>query len=50
MDWIKKKEFFIQWYDGEDSGKKKVDSSIRIFDNNEEIKFPDYLVKAVHYE
>lgn len=46
----KKKEFFTQWYDGEDSGKKKVDSAIRIFDNNEEIKFPDYLTKAVQYE
>ncbi|MEY8870097.1 ATP-dependent endonuclease [Meridianimaribacter flavus] len=45
-----KKKFFIEWYEGEDSGKKKVDSAIRIFESDEDIKFPDYLVKAVEYE
>jgi len=46
----KKQQFFKQWYEGEDSGKKKVDSAIRIFDSDEDIKFPDYLITAVQYD
>jgi predicted ATP-dependent endonuclease of OLD family len=46
----KKKPFFKQWIEGEETGKKKLDSAIRIFDSKKEIKFPDYLIKAVQYE
>jgi len=45
-----KKVFFREWFEGEDSGKKKVDSAIRIFDSDEKINFPDYLINAVKYE
>ena len=50
LDLDKKKQFLNDWFKGEDTGKKKVDSAIRIFESNEKIKFPDYLEKAVKYE
>lgn len=47
---IDKKQFLIEWFKGEESGKKKVDSAIRIFESDEKIEYPEYLEKAVHYE
>jgi putative ATP-dependent endonuclease of OLD family len=44
-----KSDFFNKWFAG-DSGKKKVDSAIRIFDSSEAIGFPDYMMKAVTFD
>lgn len=56
--YIKKKrienkvEFFRSWYaaDGKNHGSRKVDSAVRIFDSDESIKYPDYLVKALKFD
>lgn len=47
-----KQEFLINWYggDGENFGGKKVDTAIRIFDSEEVIKYPDYLVEALSFD
>jgi len=45
-----KKTYLRSWFAGEEAGKKKVDSAIRIFDSEEEIKYPKYLVEAVKFE
>jgi len=45
-----KMEFFKGWYDDKNSGSKKVDSAIRIFDSEQNIKFPEYLEKAVDFD
>jgi len=50
MDFDSKKQFLIDWFKGKDTGKRKVDSAIKIFESTEKIKFPNYLKKAVHYE
>jgi len=44
-----KKAYLKKWFAGEKAGDKKVDSAIRIFDSEEKIKYPDYLVKAVNF-
>ena len=44
-----KRKFFEEWYAEKDSGKKKVDSAIRIFDSPDPISFPEYLTKAVTF-
>lgn len=53
-DLDKKKEFFIAVYIGEkgdkNNGSKKVDSAIRIFDSEDTIKYPDYLVRALKFD
>ena len=41
-----KRAFMNSWYD---TGKKKVDSAIRIFDTSETIAYPEYLTKAVTF-
>jgi len=45
-----KKTFFKKWYSDEKSGSKKVDSAIRIFEDNSDIRFPDYLKEAVKFD
>jgi len=45
-----KKKYLTNWFGGKNSGSKKVDSAIRIFDSQEEIKYPEYLVRAVEFE
>jgi len=45
-----KKTYLRNWFAGEKAGGKKVDSAIRIFDSDKDIKYPDYLVKAVEFE
>lgn len=45
-----KKEFLKDWFKGEKTGGRKVDSAMRIFENNEEITFPDYLLDAVNFD
>lgn len=45
-----KKAFFKDWYGDEKSGSKKVDSAIRIFESDKDIKFPEYLEKAVYFD
>jgi hypothetical protein len=49
-DLMAKKEFFKNWYSGKDTGSKKVDSAIRIFDSDKDIIFPEYLTKAVQFD
>lgn len=44
-----KKAYLKNWFVGEKAGGKKVDSAIRIFDSEEEINYPEYLVKAVDF-
>lgn len=44
-----RKVFLKSWFDGKDSGGKKVDSAIRIFDSEENIAYPEYLTKAVEF-
>ncbi|MEZ9600610.1 ATP-dependent endonuclease [Vibrio sp. 10N.286.46.A8] len=50
----KQKEFFIAVYVGENgdknNGSKKVDSAIRIFDSQEDIQYPEYLVEALKFD
>lgn len=41
-----KRAFMNSWHD---TGKKKVDSAIRIFDTSETISYPEYLTKAVTF-
>jgi putative ATP-dependent endonuclease of the OLD family len=49
VDFHKKKAFFEEWYAPKNSGSKKVDSAIRIFDSSVAINYPDYLRKAVSF-
>jgi putative ATP-dependent endonuclease of OLD family len=41
-----KQSFLKEWYSG-NSGSKKVDSAMRLFETAETILYPDYLLKAV---
>lgn len=45
-----KKEFMKDWFKGEKRGGRKVDAAMRVFESNEEIIFPDYLVDAVSFD
>jgi len=45
-----KTTFLRDWFAGENTGGKKVDSAIRVFDSSEEINYPDYLVEAVEFD
>ncbi len=46
-----KVRFLKKWYADEGgAGKKKVDSSIRIFESENKIKYPDFLQKALRFE
>lgn len=45
-----KKDFLKDWFKGEKTGGRKVDSAMRIFDSNEAIVFPDYLLQAVNFD
>ncbi len=45
-----KKIFLRDWFGGQNSGGKKVDSAIRIFDSDKNIRFPEYLIKAVEFD
>ena len=49
-DLNERKEFLRDWFGGKDSGGKKVDSAIRIFDSDKTITFPEYLIKAVQFD
>lgn len=49
-DLADKKAFLKDWFDGSDSGGKKVDSAIRIFDSGEDISYPKYLQEAVQFD
>jgi len=49
-DLNERKEFLRDWFGGKDSGGKKVDSAIRIFDSDKKITFPEYLIKAVQFD
>lgn len=53
-DLNKKKASFVAVYVGEkgdkNHGSKKVDSAIRIFDSEEKIQYPDYLVEALTFD
>lgn len=46
---VEKKKFLLDWFKGDGSGRKKVDSAIRIFDSELKIKFPKFLKRAVDY-
>jgi putative ATP-dependent endonuclease of OLD family len=45
-----KTKYLKKWFGGQKSGNKKVDSAIRIFDSEEDIKYPDYLIEAVEFD
>ncbi len=45
-----KKTYLRSWFAGGKAGRKKVDSAIRIFDSDEDVKYPEYLVKAVKFD
>ena len=45
-----RKAFLKDWYGIKKSGKRKVDSAIRIFDSKEDIRFPDYLTKTIEFD
>jgi predicted ATP-dependent endonuclease of OLD family len=49
ISWEEKKEYFENWYSGESTGSKKVDSAIRIFESEVDITFPEYLVEAIDF-
>ncbi|MCI5146589.1 MAG: ATP-dependent endonuclease, partial [Candidatus Electrothrix sp. AR3] len=49
-DLANRKAYLRNWFAGEKSGGKKVDSAIRIFDSDKKIKYPQYLVKAVTFD
>lgn len=44
-----KKVFFAHWYGVDNSGSRKVDSAMRIFDSAATINYPDYLKEAVKF-
>lgn len=44
------KTFLKNWFDNKDSGSKKVDSAIRIFDSAKVITYPKYLIEAVKFD
>lgn len=48
-DLVARRKFLIDWFAGSKSGGKKVDSAIRAFDSNVEIKYPEYLEKALSF-
>ncbi len=45
-----KQGFLLDWFQTESSGKKKVDSAIRIFESDKKINFPEYLTNAIDFE
>ena len=47
-----KKDFLRSWYggDGENFGARKVDTAIRIFESEEGIEYPDYLIEALSFD
>lgn len=45
-----KKEFLKRWFSGTGSGKKKVDSAIRIFDKETTIEIPAFLSQAMNFD
>ncbi len=45
-----KKRFLKTWFEGGDSGSKKVDSALRILDSDKEIKYPSYLKAAIKFD
>lgn len=45
-----KKKFIHDWFTGEASGSKKVDSAMRLFESTEVIKYPQYLIEAANFE
>ncbi|MCW5203062.1 AAA family ATPase [Desulfobulbus sp. US4] len=47
---VARKAYLRGWFAGEKTGKKKVDSAIRIFDSDEVVNYPDYLVNAVTFD
>lgn len=49
-DLAAKKEFMLNWYrESGSSGRKKVDSAMRLFESAEDITYPDYLAKALEF-
>lgn len=45
-----KKEFLGSWYGAKNSGGRKVDSAVRIFDSATAIQYPEYLTKAITFD
>ncbi len=42
--------FLRDWYKGEGAGKKKVDSAMRIFESQEKIAYPKFLIEALKFD
>jgi putative ATP-dependent endonuclease of the OLD family len=49
-DLAARKEYLLNWYrEPENSGSKKVDSAMKIFESAENISYPEYLIKALEF-
>ena len=44
-----KKKFLVDWYAEANSGTKKVNSALRLFDSGIAISYPEYLTRAVAF-
>ncbi len=46
-----KSKFLVKWYADEGgAGKKKVDSAMRVFEAEQKIKYPEFILKALSFE
>ncbi len=50
QEMVERKEFLRQRYQGKSSAGEKVDAAMRIFDSDEELFFPDYLLEALKFD
>lgn len=44
-----RKSFIINWFSGKDTGGKKVDSAMRLFESNQDFKVPSYINEALDF-
>jgi putative ATP-dependent endonuclease of OLD family len=45
-----RKSFLIEWFSGQGSGARKVDSAMRAFESTKDIKYPDFFTKALSFD
>lgn len=49
-DIVARQAFLLDWFSGEGTGSKKVDSAMRIFETDDEFKVPNYLIEALQFD
>ena len=49
-DLAARQAFLTNWFSGEGTGGKKVDSAMRFFETNDEFVAPDYLIEALKFD